>query len=138
MGVYWLYPPALALYYYGGLEIFLIGILIIQVLGYWSSYRFEALSGTHDNKMIVIDEAVGQWIALIPAFVFFGVNASPIFIGCVLLSLALFRFFDILKPWPIGWIDKNIKNAAGVMGDDILAGIFAAFVLWGILHVGLG
>lgn len=80
--------------------------------------------------MIVIDEVAGMWIALIPVF-----GQSLLF---VLLAFALFRFFDILKPWPISWLDKNINGAAGVMADDILAGAFAAFCLIGLQYVGLG
>ena len=77
--------------------------------------------------MIVIDEVAGQWIALLPAFYLSGVALVPI-----LLSLALFRFFDVLKPGPIRWIDRNV-GASGVMFDDTLAGVFAALVLWGVL-----
>jgi phosphatidylglycerophosphatase A len=75
-----------------------------------------------DPKEVVIDEVVGVWIALF--FVkFFTPEASDLLTFS--LSFLLFRFFDILKPFPISYLDKNLKNALGVMLDDVLAGIFA-------------
>jgi phosphatidylglycerophosphatase A len=75
---------------------------------------------------VVIDEVVGQWIPLLIA----GVN-----LWLYVPAFLLFRLFDIWKPWPISWLDKNVKGAFGVMIDDILAGIFAAIcmslILWG-------
>lgn len=81
--------------------------------------------------MIVVDEVAGMWIALIP------VAAYPSFLF-IALAFLLFRFFDVLKPWPISYLDQNVDGAAGVMADDILAGVFAAFCLIGLHYVGLG
>ena len=100
-----------------------LATIIITIIGFWAADKFDKAMSGHDSKMIVIDEVAGVWIALIPA----GLN--PLLIIAAFLA---FRFFDILKPWPISFIDKNIKGAMGVMGDDILAGIIAALCIIGI------
>jgi len=76
----------------------------------------EKESGIHDASSIVIDEVVGIWIA----FIISGASWTQI-----ALSIIFFRAFDILKPSIIGKIDKNVKGGLGVMGDDIVAGLFA-------------
>lgn len=69
----------------------------------------------------MIDEVVGQWIVLLV------VPLNPlIYVG----AFVAFRFFDILKPWPTGWVDRNIHGGTGVMLDDVLAGIQGAAVMW--------
>ncbi|HSB96808.1 MAG TPA: phosphatidylglycerophosphatase A, partial [Spongiibacteraceae bacterium] len=77
---------------------------------------------THDHGAIVWDEFIGLWIALawLPA------AAHWWWIGAGFL---LFRLFDIWKPWPISWCDRNIHGGFGIMLDDVLAGILAAVVL---------
>lgn len=105
---------------------FLISILVIFILGVWSSYILLADSVEDDPGYIVVDEAVGVWIALIPT------NMDYRY---WILAFVLFRLFDIAKPWPIGWLDQNIKgtrlvNAFGVMIDDVLAGIFTAICIF--------
>jgi len=75
--------------------------------------------GVHDHSGIVWDEFVGFWIAI---------SFLPPQLSSILCAFVLFRFFDILKPWPIGWLDKKIHGGLGIMIDDIVAGIFAAAV----------
>ncbi len=100
-------------------------------IGTWSINRIEARTGIHDAGEIVIDEWVGQWIALIPVVLL----GSP-WQG-LLIAFLLFRLFDIVKPWPIGWLDRRVSGGFGVMVDDIVAGLFVAlgipFIRW-ILH----
>ena len=79
-----------------------------------------------DRSEIVIDEVVGQSIALLPLLLF-SETTSPDFFMCI-ISLLFFRFFDIVKPYPINKFDK-MNNTFGVMFDDILAGIFSALLL---------
>lgn len=127
-------PPALITFLYVGEIGILVGIALIAAVGFWASSEFDKATGGHDNKMIVIDEAAGQWIALLPGLYLAGMN--PLI---VVLAFILFRLFDILKPWPISWLDQNLKGAAGVMLDDVLAGIAAGACLTGlIVYVGLG
>jgi len=75
----------------------------------------------------VVDEIVGQWLAFLPV-----ANFDLLWF---VTAFALFRLFDVLKPWPIRVLDRRIKGGFGVMLDDVLAGIFAALCLWGLMHV---
>ena len=91
------------------------------LLGIIATHKYTEITQKLDPKEVVIDEVVGVWIALF--FVkFFTPEANDLLTFG--LSFAFFRFFDILKPFPISYLDKNLKNALGVMLDDILAGIF--------------
>lgn len=88
--------------------------------------RIEAATGAHDSGEIVIDEVAGQWLAMIPlAFV-----GADLTLENVAYSFALFRVFDILKPWPISYLDKHVSGGFGVMVDDLVAGLMAASVLY--------
>lgn len=102
---------------FGGAITLGIASLCITLLGLWAAHKFDQDMDGHDSKMIVIDEVAGQWIALIPAAL------NP---ALILLAFIAFRFFDILKPWPVSFFDKKVPGAIGVMGDDIVAGLFAA------------
>ena len=90
---------------------FLITIIAIKEID-----KEESESGIHDSSYIVIDEVVGVWIAFIIS------SQSTL---QIVLSVIFFRVFDILKPSIIGRIDRDVKGGVGVMGDDIVAGIFA-------------
>ncbi len=79
--------------------------------------------GVHDHGSIVWDEFVGFWITMF---------AAPVGWVWVVVGFVLFRFFDIIKPWPISWIDKKITGGFGIMLDDVIAGVMAAVVLQGI------
>jgi len=80
--------------------------------------------GVHDHPAIVWDEFVGLWITLLP-LVYIGFEWHWLVLGFI-----LFRFFDIVKPWPIGWVDRYVHGGVGIMIDDVLAGIGAALCLW--------
>jgi phosphatidylglycerophosphatase A len=124
-------PVALIIYALFGLPGVVVGIALISIAGYFSAAKFTKAIGEDDSKMIVIDEAAGQWITLLPALYTGGLN-----IILVALAFILFRLFDIAKPWPISWLDRNVKGAAGVMLDDILAGIFAGILIMGLHYAG--
>ncbi len=97
--------------------------LIITLLGIWISGRAETLFGQKDSKHIVIDEIAGQLIALFMA---------PATWWGVLAGFGLFRLFDIVKFWPISAFEK-LKGGAGVMLDDVAAGLLALLALQLIL-----
>ena len=80
-----------------------------------------------DDKSIVIDELVGMWIALIPAVYFADTQLERTIIAIV--ALILFRAFDILKPYPIYYLDQKFKNGFGVVIDDVAAGIITILIL---------
>lgn len=85
-------------------------------IGTWAAH----LGGRHwnesDSPKIVIDELVGYLITMLPF------AATP---GTVLVGFGLFRLFDIAKPYPCSWIDKNLKGGWGAMLDDVAAGVYA-------------
>ena len=96
-------------------------------------HRRRVLVGVDDHRSLVWDEFIGQWIALIPLL---GLWLSPMSPGAwwmVLAGFVLFRLFDVWKPWPISWLDRRLKGGLGVMVDDVVAGVFAALVLWLVL-----
>lgn len=85
-------------------------------------------AGVHDHPAIVWDEIVGFLITMI---------AVPVTWQAVLLGFLLFRFFDIVKPWPIGWLDRRVSGGFGIMIDDVVAGVLALCslqLLWRIFE----
>ncbi|MBN1379755.1 MAG: phosphatidylglycerophosphatase A [Gammaproteobacteria bacterium] len=103
-----------------------IGLVVLFALaGIWICGRTAKDLGVHDPGGIVWDEIVGLLCALI---------ALPGSWLIVLLAFGLFRLFDILKPWPIGWLDKTVPGGLGIMLDDILAGLLSCAVLHLIIY----
>lgn len=97
---------------------------LLFFIGLWSSGVHGKSLKSHDASEIVIDEVFGQFLVLSVFFMEIEKNKYEFWI--VLLPLMLFRIFDILKPWPISWFDRYVKNSFGVMMDDFVAAIFAA------------
>jgi phosphatidylglycerophosphatase A len=90
-------------------------------------------TGDDDPSRVVIDETVGQLLTFTLVCYFFPQSLNGIESWWLyLLGFALFRFFDILKMGPVKYADSKIKNAYGVMLDDVFAGIFASIVLYAI------
>ena len=121
---------AFGLYLLGGWMLVAALIPVAFGLGLWATARETAGSANHDPSEIVIDEVAGQWLALLPVLIgashagHTGADALALWPGWVTAFVA-FRFFDILKPGPIGWADRQ-HGPMGVMLDDIFAGIAAA------------
>lgn len=80
----------------------------------------------HDAKEIIIDEFLGIYLIIICSYDFKIFNNEFV---KILLILLFFRIFDILKPFPANWIDKNMKNSYGIILDDIVAGIYTIITL---------
>ncbi|KAF0814153.1 Phosphatidylglycerophosphatase A [Andreprevotia sp. IGB-42] len=97
----------------------------VFLLGWWAADRTGKALGVHDHGGIVIDEIVAMWLVL--AF------TPATWLGW-LLAFALFRLFDIFKPWPIRWFDLRVPGGFGVMLDDLLAAGYAWLVLWALMH----
>ncbi len=93
--------------------------LAIYIIGVWSSTLYAARRKKEDPRTVVIDEVLGQWMALF---------MLPPSWGMVLMSFFLFRFFDIIKPFFIHKAE-SFKAGWGIMLDDILAGIYASIIL---------
>jgi phosphatidylglycerophosphatase A len=99
-----------------------IVVFLAFVLGiYLCDYAAKALQ-THDHGGIVWDEFVGFWIVM--PFLSSGIS----YLESLFWGFVLFRFFDIVKPWPIGWLDRKVKGGLGIMLDDVVAGLYAALV----------
>jgi phosphatidylglycerophosphatase A len=99
------------------------------VIGVWACNIAGRALGVDDHRSLVWDEFVGQWIALLPLLVALFLPASGFAWWMPFAGFALFRLFDVWKPWPIRWLDRHLKGGMGVMVDDVVAGIFAAIVL---------
>lgn len=97
-------------------------IVVAFFVGIYLCSRTAKDMGTHDHGAIVWDEFVGFWITMLLVPVTHWKT--------VLAGFVLFRFFDMLKPWPISWIDKKIHGGFGIMFDDVVAGLMAMLVLW--------
>ncbi|MEJ1339616.1 MAG: phosphatidylglycerophosphatase A [Candidatus Sedimenticola sp. (ex Thyasira tokunagai)] len=101
-------------------EIYLLLVILLFALGVWLCDRTSKDLGVHDHGGIVWDEWVG--------FLFTLWLAPPGF-GWLVAGFILFRLFDILKPWPIGWLDRQVAGGWGIMLDDMLAGLFGFILL---------
>ncbi len=96
---------------------------VLFVSGVIASSYYEKMTNMEDPKEVVIDEVVGQMLTL-----HLCLYKNNFGIYSYIASFLLFRFFDILKPWPIRLADRGLHGGIGIMFDDILAAIFAAFV----------
>ncbi len=103
-----------------------IATFFVFVLGVWISKIFIQRFGKEDPQAIVIDEVAGQWLVLL---------AVPTERFYYATGFVLFRFFDIVKPWPANWADRHIKGGLGVMLDDILVTPYAIAVLYGVMFI---
>jgi len=111
-------------------NIILIGLIIIFI------YSFSAVAAhikdneNKDPKEVIIDEFIGQSIPIYLYEISHGIEKSPdeavIFYG---ICFVLFRFFDIAKPFPVSFFDKNFKNSFGVIMDDVCAGFYVVVSL---------
>ena len=106
-------------------------LLLTILIGFWSTKNYiEENSERSDPSEVVIDEVIGQWIAVLPiAYALKMTETSSEKLWFVLLwAFVSFRFFDVLKLGLVGWAD-NLGGALGVLLDDILAGIAASFTV---------
>jgi phosphatidylglycerophosphatase A len=110
--------PLMALTGPGGL---FCGFVAVTALGVWASEIYARQSRLADPSEVVIDEVAGLWLVLLFA---------PFTALGWILAFALFRLFDIWKPWPISVADRRVKGGVGIMLDDLLAGLFAAVVVF--------
>ena len=120
--------PGLLIAQHFGASGLIIAAALAYGFGHWASTVW--IDGTEDKdpSPIVIDEVAGLWLTL---------TLAPLTPLGIALAFALFRLFDIVKPWPVRWADKNIGGATGIMLDDVLAGIWAALVLLAAREFGL-
>jgi len=102
--------------------------LAVTLVGVWAAATADRAWGTHDSGRIVIDEVAGYLVtvALVD-------RTNWIVLG---IGFVVFRFFDIVKPPRVRWLDENLPGGWGVVLDDIAAGVMGAAVMWGLAHFG--
>lgn len=123
-------PLLWALHEVGGFLAVLVGTVVVFVAGLWATQELTRGAEDHDPSEIVVDEVVGQWIALWPVSLgaqMMGVESLALWPGWI-AAFVFFRLFDIWKPLWIGKADRR-GDAMGVMLDDVIAGVFAAAVV---------
>ncbi len=101
-------------------------VVVAFIVGIYLCGKTADDLGVHDHPGIVWDEFVGFWITMF---------AAPAGFIWLVVGFALFRLFDIWKPWPIKIFDKNMESGLGIMIDDVLAGIYALIILQGLVYV---
>lgn len=102
------------------LTIYLTLLILITIGSVWLSQKVSEEIQVHDHPGMCLDEIVGFLVTMCGA---------PFGIGWIILGFILFRFFDILKPWPINYIDQKVSGGFGMILDDIVAGIFSLIIL---------
>lgn len=111
-----------------GLLVLVGAIVLVSIVAFPAIDAHHALTNSHDNKEIIIDEVIGQWLVLL------ALPLPPVwqwdYVAAVGLAFVLFRFFDILKPPPIAGAEE-LPGAAGVIADDVLAGAIAGALIMG-------
>lgn len=106
---------------------YLFVVLVASLVGIKICQKTSDDMGTHDHGSIVWDEFVGFWItmSIMPM-----IGLSLYDWHWIVAGFVLFRFFDMVKPWPISWLDKHVDGGLGIMIDDIVAGGLAAISLY--------
>lgn len=121
-------PLYLLLSTFLSLPFYIMAFLTLFFIGVFVCDYSEGYLGQKDPPGIVLDEMVGYLITM---------TAVPVSLETILLGFILFRIFDIVKPWPICWVDRTVDGGLGIMLDDVVAGLFSACLmqsLFSILH----
>ncbi len=106
---------------------YLAVVMVMLLAGIRICQQASDALGVHDHGGIVWDEIVGYLITMF---------LVPFSLPAMVLGFLLFRAFDIIKPWPISWVDKKVSGGLGIMLDDVLAGIASCLVLHLIIKLG--
>ena len=105
-----------------------VGMVAATAVGIWASEKEAERRGASDPGPIVVDEIAGQWLTYLVALPFLAVASSNQLALFAAAGFVLFRFFDVVKPWPIREAEK-LPGGIGIVADDLAAGYFAAFAL---------
>ena len=109
--------------------IFFLFIIFIIIISWYFTYLYVLKYKIHDPSEIIIDEFIGQLISLTPILFLNSFKFDKnIFFELMVSSFLLFRFFDILKPWPIFVIDKS-RTSLSILLDDVIAGLFSSTII---------
>ncbi len=107
--------------------LYLLTTLALLSVGIWAAEEAERVYGRKDDGRIVIDEVVGQLLTLAPLLL----PGVPSSVFLLVTGFVVFRVLDIWKPGPVGWAERHFQGGAGVMMDDVFAGVLGAFVMGG-------
>jgi len=121
-------PLGWLLFWLAGPPLLAVATVIVFLIGWWASERIVQADGLEDPSWVVIDEVAGQWLTLL---------LTPPSLLDYAVGFALFRLFDIWKPWPVSWADQKLKGGLGIMLDDVLAGLMGLVVLTLLKKAGL-
>jgi len=113
-------PLAALILVHGGNIMLAVASLIAFAIGVWACGDHVRATGREDPSECVIDEVAGQWLAC--AF-------ASATLPSLVLAFFLFRLFDIWKPWPVDWADRELPGGLGVMADDMIAGLMAGVLV---------
>jgi phosphatidylglycerophosphatase A len=102
-----------------------IAVLAVFLLSWLVIWHYESYAKTHDESQVVIDEISG---------IFFTMMFLPLTMPNLVAGFILFRFFDIVKPFPIGWVDRNVQGSIGTLMDDVIAGAVSCLCLHFIVY----
>lgn len=120
-------PLVVLLASYSSLITYAVVTILACIAGIWICGQTADDMQVHDDPSIVWDEVAGMAITMF---------AVPLSWQTLLLGFVLFRVFDILKPWPISYLDKHVHGGFGIMADDILAGVVAMLCVHWVLYMG--
>ena len=110
--------------------LFFLFIFFIFILGWYYTYVYVLKNRIHDPSEVIIDEFLGQLISLTPILFLNILKLEKAnFFELMVLSFLLFRFFDILKPWPIYIVDKS-RTSLSILLDDVIAGLFSSTIIF--------
>ena len=116
---------------YTNLKFSIIFFIILFLYSFYAVKDSESEFEKKDPGQIVIDEVLGQWMPLILLLYLNQTDKISIQIEYYyIISFFSFRFFDILKPYPVSYFDKNHKNYFGIIMDDIMAGLYSMIIIY--------
>lgn len=104
---------------------FIFSVILLILISLFVSHNTSLLYKTEDDQRIIIDETAGYMLSV--AFL-------PRELNYLIVAFIFFRIYDGLKPWPIKWLDKNLKGGLGIIVDDLVAGFFANITLRIFMH----
>lgn len=119
-------PPAFIIYVFGGPLVMFVASIAAFAAGVWASSAYATASGKPDPSEVVIDEVAAMWLVL-----------SLVQFSWIvwIMAFACFRFFDVLKPWPINLADSKLKGGFGIMFDDIIAAVYAMLAVTALVYL---
>ena len=124
-------PPAILIGQHGGAMALFVASILVFVIGILACDGHVRATGREDPSECVIDELAGQWLTC--AFAMFTFNGlipgDQLSLPAFVLAFFMFRLFDIWKPWPVGWADRELPGGLGVMTDDMIAGLMAGVLV---------